>query len=355
MSVAVASALDRIASVARTPTGAGRSYVPASAFFPCPCRPLPRTVVPWTPDGLMRSRVRLVEVSALTPTQPRIILSAVRGYARDLSSPMAGRLGESPLGTVGALPAVLPDGDALYVMDGHSRLAARIARGQAVVAVQLAEAEETPPISPALLARYVAGLDWYQGGQVGDIWIRAIRASTSELPVLAESLASRRVLDVGCNAGFFVREAARRGAEAWGIDADQAAVEQALVLNEYLCSTARCVYVDVMRLSGWAESAQGFDDVLLMSVLHHLPRPNLALDQIAAITRGRLVIEALCWWEGCTATPWHKLPDVAAVDGRRGFPTEACILAALSERFKHARKIGQSAKQKDRQLFEATR
>src|SRR3954453_5104313 len=99
-------------------------------------------------------------------------------------------------------------------------------------------------------------------------------------PALPDDLAGWRALDIGCNAGFYTFELARRGADVLGIDTDEHYLRQARWAAEQLGFDGlvrferRQVY-DVAGIDG------RFDLVLFMGVLYHLRHPLLALDLLA--------------------------------------------------------------------------
>ena len=91
-------------------------------------------------------------------------------------------------------------------------------------------------------------------------------------------LSGKRVLDIGCNAGFYSLEMKRRGASrVLGIDTDEKYLCQARFAAE-VCE----LDIDFRRMALWDVAALGerFDVVLFMGVLYHLRHPLLALDLI---------------------------------------------------------------------------
>jgi tRNA (mo5U34)-methyltransferase len=111
-------------------------------------------------------------------------------------------------------------------------------------------------------------------------------------PALPRDLSGWTALDVGCNAGFYSFELARRGAIVLGVDADEHYLRQAcfaaqeLELEERVRFERRSVY-DVAR------GRERFDLVLFMGVLYHLRHPLLALDGLAEKTVRLLVLQTL--------------------------------------------------------------
>lgn len=98
-----------------------------------------------------------------------------------------------------------------------------------------------------------------------------------------------RVLDVGCNAGFYSFEMKRRGAaHVIGIDADPRYVRQA----RFAAARLGCEDVEFRERSVYEVAALDgpFDLVLFMGVLYHLRHPLLALDLLRRHAVGRLLV-----------------------------------------------------------------
>ena len=123
----------------------------------------------------------------------------------------------------------------------------------------------------------------------------AVRLPRLHLPA---SLAGKTVLDIGAWDGFFSFEAERRGAarvvaadyfswhgEGWG------SKEPFRLAREVLQSRVEDVDVDVMDLS--PERLGTFDVVLFLGVLYHLKNPLAALERVASVTRGLLILETV--------------------------------------------------------------
>jgi tRNA (mo5U34)-methyltransferase len=100
------------------------------------------------------------------------------------------------------------------------------------------------------------------------------------------------VLDVGCNAGFYSFELARRGASVVAIDSDEHYLAQArwaagqFGLHDRVEFRRQGVY-EVAR------SPEQFDLVWFMGVFYHLRYPLLALDVLARRTRRLMVFQTL--------------------------------------------------------------
>jgi tRNA (mo5U34)-methyltransferase len=111
-------------------------------------------------------------------------------------------------------------------------------------------------------------------------------------PHVPKDLSGWTVLDVGCNAGFYSFELARRGARVTAIDVDEHYLTQArwaaevYGLHEQMEFHRMGVY-DVPRLG------RSFDLVWFMGVFYHLRYPLLALDLLAARTRKLMMFQTL--------------------------------------------------------------
>ena len=89
-------------------------------------------------------------------------------------------------------------------------------------------------------------------------------------------MGGKRVLDIGCNAGFYSLEMKRRGAShVLGIDTDERYLRQARFAAE-VCE----LDIEFRRMAVWDVGTLGeqFDLVLFMGVFYHLRHPLLALD-----------------------------------------------------------------------------
>jgi tRNA (mo5U34)-methyltransferase len=111
-------------------------------------------------------------------------------------------------------------------------------------------------------------------------------------PHLPARLDGWRALDIGCNAGFYCFELAKRGAEVVGIDVDRRYLAQARwAAREY--DLADHVTFREMQVYDLARRAETFDLVLFMGVFYHLRYPLLALDVVAPLSRRLLAFQTL--------------------------------------------------------------
>ena len=153
-------------------------------------------------------------------------------------------------------------------------------------------------------AAQVAALRWYHTIDLGD---GIVTPGVDKTPVrLAEldlppSLSGKTVLDIGAWDGFFSFEAERRGAVrvvasdhyawhglGWGTGQGKAGFELA---RRTLGSKVEDRDVDVLDLS--PESMGRFDVVFFLGVLYHVPNPLIALERVASVTAGMLVLETV--------------------------------------------------------------
>jgi tRNA (mo5U34)-methyltransferase len=150
-------------------------------------------------------------------------------------------------------------------------------------------------------------------------------------PQLPQDLSGMRALDIGCNAGFYSFELARRGAHVLAIDFDARYLRQAEWARGELGLGER---VELRRLSVYDLAdlnEEPFDVVLFLGVLYHLRHPLLALDLVAEKTAGTLVVQTLTLpGEERLDTP----ADLALGDRGRmreaGWPTMAFIEKELA-------------------------
>ncbi|HWI40752.1 MAG TPA: TIGR04290 family methyltransferase [Verrucomicrobiae bacterium] len=118
---------------------------------------------------------------------------------------------------------------------------------------------------------------------------------------LPADLSGWSVLDIGCNAGFYSFELARRGAQVLGIDSDPHYLRQAEWALERFGLQDR-VRFRRMQVYDLARVEESFDLVLFMGVFYHLRYPLLALDLVAEKVRKLLVFQ-------CLMLPGRKVRD----------------------------------------------
>jgi tRNA (mo5U34)-methyltransferase len=148
-------------------------------------------------------------------------------------------------------------------------------------------------------------------------------------PFIPRELDGWRVLDIGCNAGFYSFELARRGAEVSAIDIDEHYLRQARWAARQYGLEARIEFrrASVYELAGTDER---YEMVWFLGVLYHLRHPLLALDILRQVTLRKLVLQTMTMPGEAVSTP----PDSIALDQRvlltrRGWPHLAFIERAL--------------------------
>ena len=111
------------------------------------------------------------------------------------------------------------------------------------------------------------------------------------------SLRGKRVLDLGCNAGFWSLAAIEAGCDfVCGIDGRTMHIEQAKLVfqaNDVNLSRYRFLEADLFALD-WGELGH-YDLVLCLGLLYHVSRPVELIDRIQRVNRDILVIDtAIC-------------------------------------------------------------
>lgn len=97
-------------------------------------------------------------------------------------------------------------------------------------------------------------------------------------------------LDVGCNAGFYTFELARRGATVVGTEIDEHSLAQARWAAAEL-ELEKCVRFEQLQVYELARREEQFDLVLFLGGLNHLRHPLLALDILAGKAKKLFVLQ----------------------------------------------------------------
>jgi tRNA (mo5U34)-methyltransferase len=109
---------------------------------------------------------------------------------------------------------------------------------------------------------------------------------------IPQDLRGWRCLDIGCNAGFYSFELARRGGDVLGIDLDDRYLAQArFAAKQYGLDWQ--VRFEKLQVYDLARRDETFDLVLFLGVLYHLRYPMLGLDIVAQKTRKLLLVQTL--------------------------------------------------------------
>lgn len=109
---------------------------------------------------------------------------------------------------------------------------------------------------------------------------------------IPEDLTGWKVLDIGCNAGFYSIELAKRGADVLGIDLDEHYLKQARWTAQQfgLDDKIRFKQLQVYDL---AHTEEQFDLVWFMGVFYHLRYPILAMDILSQKVKKMMVFQTL--------------------------------------------------------------
>lgn len=111
-------------------------------------------------------------------------------------------------------------------------------------------------------------------------------------PHVPQNLEGWKVLDVGCNAGFYSFELAKRGADVVGIDVDTHYLKQADWAAEKL-GLEKKVRFKQMQVYDLAKESATFDLIWFMGVFYHLRYPMLAFDILAEKNTDMMVFQTL--------------------------------------------------------------
>jgi tRNA (mo5U34)-methyltransferase len=122
--------------------------------------------------------------------------------------------------------------------------------------------------------------------------------------LLPDDLTGWQALDIGCNAGFYSLELARRGASVLAVDHDEHYLRQLLWARDRFGygGRVRCRRLDVYGI----KALPRFDLVLFLGVFYHLRYPLLGLDRAASRASRLFVFQSL------------SLPGDTAVEDTRG-------------------------------------
>ena len=144
---------------------------------------------------------------------------------------------------------------------------------------------------------------------------------------IPEDLTGWKVLDIGCNAGFYSIELAKRGAEVLAIDLDDHYLKQAQWVAKQLGFEDRITFKK-MQVYDLAHSNEQFDLVWFMGVFYHLRYPMLAMDIIAQKIKKMMIFQTLA----LPGTKEMEIPPDVKFHGREIMKSEAWPSMAFIER-----------------------
>lgn len=137
-------------------------------------------------------------------------------------------------------------------------------------------------------------------------------------PLLPSRMDGWRVLDVGCNAGFYSIELARRGARVTAIDVNPHYLAQArwAAAQFGILGQIELHRMQVYDLARWNNR---FDLVLFLGVFYHLRYPLLGLDIVAHRVGRMMVFQTLTMPGSDVHPPVEDIPfenrDILAAEG----------------------------------------
>lgn len=110
--------------------------------------------------------------------------------------------------------------------------------------------------------------------------------------IIPQNLSGISVLDIGCNAGFYSIELAKRGAHVTAIDLDTLYLKQAeWIIGQFGLEDK--ITLKQQQVYDLAHDDEKYDIVWFMGVFYHLRYPLLALDILTQKTREKLVFQTL--------------------------------------------------------------
>ena len=134
------------------------------------------------------------------------------------------------------------------------------------------------------------GFEWTRFPEMYDEWSRSFLEYMQPHP--AEFFHAKKVLDAGCGNGRFAYYAAKYGAEVWAMDLGPA-VEVAH-RNIAKAGKAQVIQADLHRPPFAPES---FDFVYSIGVLHHLPDPEPAFQNLLRYVKPGGEIQIYLYWK----------------------------------------------------------
>lgn len=111
-------------------------------------------------------------------------------------------------------------------------------------------------------------------------------------PYLPADLSGASVLDIGCNAGFYSLELARRGAEVTALDIDEHYLNQARWATR-LWGLSHRIQFHRQQVYELSAVNRRWDIVLFLGVFYHLRYPVLGLDIVSRCVDRMLVLQSL--------------------------------------------------------------
>lgn len=147
---------------------------------------------------------------------------------------------------------------------------------------------------------------------------------------IPSDLSGMTALDIGCNAGFYSFELAKRGAQVLGIDLDPHYLNQAKWATVEMGLESKVEFRQ-MQVYDLARLDDKFDVIIFMGVFYHLRYPLFALDIVTQKVKKFMVFQTLTRPGEEVFTP---RPDMSLDDRKelleKGWPTMAFIEKRLA-------------------------
>jgi tRNA (mo5U34)-methyltransferase len=143
------------------------------------------------------------------------------------------------------------------------------------------------------------------------------------------TLRGKRVLDIGCNSGFWSIQCALLGAEVVGFDARPELIAQANLLKRITGATgAEFRLLDFDRMSPGSLGGT-FDIVLNLGILYHLPEPARALAMTKKMSRRHILLDTAVYPSDdfLVYLKWEEPYDIrmAAREGMVALPSRRSV------------------------------
>ncbi|MBN1600500.1 MAG: TIGR04290 family methyltransferase [Chitinispirillaceae bacterium] len=133
------------------------------------------------------------------------------------------------------------------------------------------------------------GIQTFPDHPLGDFPLFKWRDIASGIP---SDLSNWSVLDIGCNAGFYSFELAKRGAQVTAVDCDEHYLAQAKFIAQVSGLSSSIVFKK-MQIYDLASCKESYDMIWFMGVLYHLRYPLLALDIISRHIKKMLIFQTM--------------------------------------------------------------
>jgi len=150
-------------------------------------------------------------------------------------------------------------------------------------------------------------------------------------PHIPADLSGWRVLDIGCNAGYYSFKLAERGADVVAMDVDAHYLRQAQWAAQRFGLAGR-IHFRQMQIYDLIREPGSYDLIWFMGVLYHLRHPLLALDIVRRKAAKLMVFQTMTMpGDGFVTVPEDMTLDERSVFLDPGWPKMAFIEKKLRE------------------------